>query len=186
MVHDGLTSTFDHRHMVEQASFVRRELGISREEQDRWAPRSHERAVNGDRRGAASRTRSSRSATRRRRGPSPRHLAREARRAEARLRPGGHDDGGQRARRERRRRRGRRHERGVRAASEGSRCWRRSLAGLRRRRLRVPRADAGQGGRDRAREGGEDDRRRRARRAERGVLLGRANSAKMLGADPER
>jgi acetyl-CoA C-acetyltransferase len=46
MVHDGLTSTFDKRHMVEQASFVSRELGISREDQDRWALRSHERAVN--------------------------------------------------------------------------------------------------------------------------------------------
>jgi acetyl-CoA C-acetyltransferase len=31
--------------MVEQASFVSRELGISREDQDRWALRSHERAV---------------------------------------------------------------------------------------------------------------------------------------------
>src|SRR5213596_1973 len=45
MTHDGLTSTFDKRHMVEQASFVARELGISREDQDRWALRSHERAV---------------------------------------------------------------------------------------------------------------------------------------------
>src|SRR4051812_15376516 len=45
MTHDGLTSTFDKRHMVEQASFVSRELGISREEQDLWALRSHERAV---------------------------------------------------------------------------------------------------------------------------------------------
>jgi acetyl-CoA C-acetyltransferase len=45
MTHDGLTSTFDGRHMVEQASFVSRELGISREEQDKWALRSHERAV---------------------------------------------------------------------------------------------------------------------------------------------
>ncbi len=45
MTHDGLVSTFDGRHMVEQASFVSRELGISREEQDRWALRSHERAV---------------------------------------------------------------------------------------------------------------------------------------------
>jgi acetyl-CoA C-acetyltransferase len=45
MTHDGLTSTFDRRHMVEQASFVSRELGISREDQDRWALRSHERAV---------------------------------------------------------------------------------------------------------------------------------------------
>jgi acetyl-CoA C-acetyltransferase len=45
MTHDGLTSTFDDMHMVEQASFVSRELGISREDQDRWALRSHERAV---------------------------------------------------------------------------------------------------------------------------------------------
>src|SRR5438034_6130219 len=45
MTHDGLTSTFDNRHMVEQASFVSRELGIPREDQDRWALRSHQRAV---------------------------------------------------------------------------------------------------------------------------------------------
>ena len=45
VTHDGLTSTFDNRHMVEQASFVSRELGISRETQDRWALRSHERAA---------------------------------------------------------------------------------------------------------------------------------------------
>jgi acetyl-CoA C-acetyltransferase len=45
MTYDGLVSTFDGRHMVEQASFVSRELGIAREEQDRWALRSHERAV---------------------------------------------------------------------------------------------------------------------------------------------
>jgi acetyl-CoA C-acetyltransferase len=45
MIHDGLTSSFDQKHMVEQASFVSRELGIAREDQDRWALRSHERAV---------------------------------------------------------------------------------------------------------------------------------------------
>ena len=45
MTHDGLTSTFDKRHMVEQASFVSRELGISRESQDEWALRSHQRAA---------------------------------------------------------------------------------------------------------------------------------------------
>jgi len=45
MTHDGLISSFDHLHMVEQASFVSRELGISREDQDAWALRSHERAV---------------------------------------------------------------------------------------------------------------------------------------------
>lgn len=45
MVFDGLMSTFDGLHMVEQASKVSRELGISREEQDEWAYRSHMRAA---------------------------------------------------------------------------------------------------------------------------------------------
>jgi acetyl-CoA C-acetyltransferase len=45
MVFDGLTSTFDGSHMIQQASAVSRELGISREDQDAWAARSHERAA---------------------------------------------------------------------------------------------------------------------------------------------
>jgi acetyl-CoA C-acetyltransferase len=45
MVFDGLTSTFDGLHMVAQASQVSRELGITREEQDEWAYRSHQRAA---------------------------------------------------------------------------------------------------------------------------------------------
>ncbi len=45
MVFDGLTSTFDGLHMVEQASLVARELGITREEQDEWAYRSQMRAA---------------------------------------------------------------------------------------------------------------------------------------------
>src|SRR3954470_15451941 len=45
MTHDGLTSSFDNLHMVQQASYVSRELGIPREDQDRWALRSHERAA---------------------------------------------------------------------------------------------------------------------------------------------
>jgi len=45
MVSDGLTSTFDGLHMVLQNSQVARELGISREQQDSWAARSHERAA---------------------------------------------------------------------------------------------------------------------------------------------
>jgi acetyl-CoA C-acetyltransferase len=45
MVFDGLTSTFDGLHMVQQASVVSRELGLSREDQDAWAARSHERAA---------------------------------------------------------------------------------------------------------------------------------------------
>jgi acetyl-CoA C-acetyltransferase len=45
MVFDGLRSTFDELHMVQQNSNVARELGISREEQDAWAYRSHQRAA---------------------------------------------------------------------------------------------------------------------------------------------
>jgi len=45
MVFDGLQSTFDGLHMVAQASLVSRELGITREEQDAWAARSHELAA---------------------------------------------------------------------------------------------------------------------------------------------
>jgi acetyl-CoA C-acetyltransferase len=45
MIFDGLTSTFDQLHMVQQNSKVSRELGISREEQDAWAARSHQRAA---------------------------------------------------------------------------------------------------------------------------------------------
>jgi acetyl-CoA C-acetyltransferase len=45
LTHDGLVSSFDGRHMIEQASLVSRELGISRADQDAWALRSHRRAV---------------------------------------------------------------------------------------------------------------------------------------------
>ena len=45
MVFDGLQSTFDGLHMVAQASLVSRELGITREDQDAWAARSHARAA---------------------------------------------------------------------------------------------------------------------------------------------
>jgi acetyl-CoA C-acetyltransferase len=45
MVSDGLTCTFDGLVMAEQNSKVAAEAGISREEQDAWALRSHQRAV---------------------------------------------------------------------------------------------------------------------------------------------
>jgi acetyl-CoA C-acetyltransferase len=44
MIWDGLRSTFDGLHMVQQAAGVARELAITREEQDEWALRSHQRA----------------------------------------------------------------------------------------------------------------------------------------------
>jgi acetyl-CoA C-acetyltransferase len=44
MVHDGLWSTFLKEHMGESSDDVNRELEISREDQDAWAARSHQRA----------------------------------------------------------------------------------------------------------------------------------------------
>ncbi len=44
-VFDGLTSSFDGLHMVQQASLVARDLDITREDQDAWALRSHQRAA---------------------------------------------------------------------------------------------------------------------------------------------
>ena len=45
MTYDGLICTFDGLIMAEQNSVVAAEVGISREQQDAWALRSHERAV---------------------------------------------------------------------------------------------------------------------------------------------
>jgi len=45
MTYDGLTCTFDGLIMAEQNSVVAAEVGISREEQDAWALRSHQHAV---------------------------------------------------------------------------------------------------------------------------------------------
>jgi acetyl-CoA C-acetyltransferase len=44
MIHDGLWSTFTKVHMGESSDAVNAELGISREEQDAWSARSHQRA----------------------------------------------------------------------------------------------------------------------------------------------
>lgn len=45
MVHDGLTCSFQGVHMGTYGNEVAEELSISREEQDQWAFRSHERAI---------------------------------------------------------------------------------------------------------------------------------------------
>jgi acetyl-CoA C-acetyltransferase len=45
MVHDGLWSTFTGQHMGESSDEINRELEISREDQDAWAARSHQRAA---------------------------------------------------------------------------------------------------------------------------------------------
>ena len=44
MIYDGLWSTFTHRHMGDSSDEVNQEIGISREDQDAWAARSHQRA----------------------------------------------------------------------------------------------------------------------------------------------
>src|SRR5689334_5777402 len=45
LIHDGLWSTFTGQHMGESSDEVNAALGISREEQDAWAARSHQRAA---------------------------------------------------------------------------------------------------------------------------------------------
>ncbi len=45
MVHDGLTCAFHNVHMAVHGSNVAAEYGLTREEQDAWALRSHERAI---------------------------------------------------------------------------------------------------------------------------------------------
>ena len=45
MVHDGLWSSFRNHHMGEGTDEVSAELGLTREEQDAWAARSHRRAA---------------------------------------------------------------------------------------------------------------------------------------------
>jgi len=47
MVYDGLWSTFTDKHMGDSSDDVNTELGITREEQDAWAARSHQRADEG-------------------------------------------------------------------------------------------------------------------------------------------
>jgi acetyl-CoA C-acetyltransferase len=45
MIFDGLTDAYDSMHMIQHNSMVSRELGITRDEQDAWALRSHQRAA---------------------------------------------------------------------------------------------------------------------------------------------
>ena len=45
MIHDGLWSTFTKQHMGASSDEVNAELGITREDQDAWAARSHRRAA---------------------------------------------------------------------------------------------------------------------------------------------
>ena len=45
MIHDGLWSSFHDHHMGEGTDIVSRELGVTRDEQDAWAERSHHRAA---------------------------------------------------------------------------------------------------------------------------------------------
>jgi acetyl-CoA C-acetyltransferase len=45
MVHDGLWSTFTGQHMGQSSDQVNAALGISRQDQDAWAARSHQRAA---------------------------------------------------------------------------------------------------------------------------------------------
>ena len=187
MIFDGLTDAYDQLHMVQHNSMVSRELGISREEQDAWALRSQQRAAAAQDAGPLRR----RDRRRRRARPPtrairPRHDARVAREAEARVRPRGHDDRRERAGRERRRLLRRRHLGGVRAAARARDPGDDRRAGLRRRRLRrtscarrpTPRRSAF----EKAGKTIEDVKRVEINEAFASVAL---NSTRLLGADEE-
>ena len=45
MIHDGLWCAFDDRHIEGGTDAINGELGLTREEQDAWAARSHARAT---------------------------------------------------------------------------------------------------------------------------------------------
>src|SRR5204863_5469771 len=45
MINDGLTNPFSGKHMAQEASEVANELELTRPDMDRWALRSHQRAV---------------------------------------------------------------------------------------------------------------------------------------------
>ena len=162
MIFDGLTDAYDSLHMVQHNSMVSRELGISREEQDAWAFRSQQRAA----------------------------AAQDAGRYEDEIVPVGGVAADESIRRDTSLEslaklkpvfdpEGTTTAGNAPGVNDGASCvivtseefaQRRGprdprddrLAGLRRRRLRVPRAHAGERGRDRLREGREDDRRRRS------------------------
>lgn len=51
MIHDGLWCAFDDKHMGAGSDRVNTEMKISREEQDAWSARSHERAANATKEG---------------------------------------------------------------------------------------------------------------------------------------
>ena len=51
MIHDGLWDAFSHKHMGDQSDDVNSEFKISREDQDAWSARSHERAAAATREG---------------------------------------------------------------------------------------------------------------------------------------
>ena len=85
MVHDGLTNPFSGKQMFDEATEIGDELEITRPDLDRWALRSHERAIEatddgrlpgGDRRRDDHRPQG-RHGRRGRRGAAPRQHARE-------------------------------------------------------------------------------------------------------------
>ena len=184
MVHDGLTNPFSGKQMFVEATEVGEELEMTRPDLDKWALRSHERALAAIDEGRMSdeivpvtvKSRKGETRRRGRRGPAPRVVARGAREA-ARA----HGQGGQPHRRklsgcERRRRRARPLQRRVGAAERqgGPRRDRRPGAG--RRRLPLPRPHARQRREEAARPARDEGRGRRHLGDQRGVRVGRRST----------
>ena len=172
MLHDGLVSSFDGKHMVEQASFVSRELGITREEQDAWAFRSHQRAVAAMDEGRFADELVSVNGVEADEAPRRDTTLEKLAGLKPVFDPEGTTTAGNAP--------GVNDGAGALVVTSEEFAQKRGLEILativslrvHRRRVRLPRAHAREGGGPRAREGRQDDRRRRARRDQRGVLLG--------------
>ena len=155
MTHDGLTNPFTDKQMINEASEVAAELELTRADMDRWAARSHQLAAKATDEGRLAeeivgvtvKTRKEETEVVARRGdPAGDHRG-GAGEAEADRWPRRHPHGRQRPRRQRRRRRRRRRLRGVGEARGSPAAGSGPLLRHGRRRLRLPRPDAG-GGRE--------------------------------------
>ncbi len=181
MIQDGLRNPFSGKQMFEEATEVGDELEMTRADLDKWALRSHERAIaatdEGRLRGRDRQRHDPRSQGRHgrrgRRGAAPRLHARGAGEAAGPLAQGRLAHGRQLAGRQRRRGRAGARERGVGRAQRQGHPRHDHRPGRGRRRVRLPRPHARQRGAEGARQGRPAAVGHRPVGDQRGVRLGR-------------
>ena len=161
MVHDGLTNPFSGRQMFDEATEVGDELELTRPDLDRWALRSHERAMAATDEGrlpeeivaVTVKGRKGDTVVEVDEGPRRDTTLETLAKLPGPRGQGGLAHGRQLARRQRRRRRARARQRRVGARPTARRSWPRSSPTRSRQRLRLPRHHAGARGREGAGQG---------------------------------